>query len=100
MDQSFADQPEHLALVNELLEQIDAASLARQMNEITGGSLLERDALNVARMVGLAALRNAGRAIVVAGLAGQVKDGGLRTWLVTPVAEIKLPDAEPKEEAI
>ena len=80
------DKPEHVSAVESFVGQLDGDELADNINAISGGCLRGRDALNVARLVSLTALRHRGRAILVAGLGAQWDHGKLNLFTGTEIA--------------
>jgi hypothetical protein len=68
------DKPEDLATTEALLATLDGSKMAKNCNAITGGCLRAEDALKVAKMVCLAALRRPGQMVQVAGLCALADD--------------------------
>ena len=75
------DSPEAVACVEEAMQGMDFVALAVKMNAASGGALREGEARNVIRLVGLAALRQPGRAVLVAGAGAQVEGDQLVIFL-------------------
>lgn len=75
------DSPEAVACVERAMQGMDFAALAVSMNGATDGALRAGEARNVIRLVGLAALRQPGRAVLVAGAGAQVEGDRLVIFL-------------------
>jgi menaquinone-dependent protoporphyrinogen IX oxidase len=85
------DSPEAVACVEAAMQGMDFAALAVSMNAASGGALRTPEARNVIRLVGLAALRQPGRAVLVAGAGAQVEGDRLVIFLGHEIGGAKVP---------
>ncbi len=85
------DSPENVACVEKAMANVDFFHARDEMNRASGGSLDGNAARNVVRLVGLAALRQPGRAVFVAGAGAQVEGDRLVIYLGKEIGEAKVP---------
>lgn len=85
------DHPDHVKAVDDLIETLDAASLATKSNALTGGCLREEDVLKVVKLTALSAIRLAGREVIVAGVGAVWKDGVLKLFHAAEVVNVPIP---------
>lgn len=85
------DTPENVKCVEEAMSGMNFEKTAEEMNRATGGSLNARAAMNLTRLVGLSALRDNGRAVIVAGMGGYVDDGTLVLFVEHDVGQAAVP---------
>ena len=79
------DKPENVATVRALLADVDAAELAAKANAITGGSQTADGAMKVAEMTVMAALRNSGSRIFVAGFCAYAAEGKVTLYFAEEI---------------
>lgn len=88
------DKPEHTAALDVALKAIDANALAAKSNSLTAGCLRGEDAVKVARMVALAAIRQPGKSVCVAGIRAEFNAGHLSLGLAGHITDIEIPTGE------
>lgn len=84
------DKPDHVRAVDNFVQTLDGEELAGNMNALSGGCLRGKDAINVARLVSIAALRHPGKAVLVAGLGAWWEHGKLNLFIGTEVAAAEI----------
>ncbi len=86
------DAPENVACVEQAMSGMDFTHVAEEMNRSSGGCLDARAAENMARLVGLAAMRLNGRAVIVAGIGAQVEGDRLVLFLGAEIGSAEVPE--------
>lgn len=86
------DAPENVACVEQAMSGMDFQHVAEEMNRATGGCLDARAAENMTRLVGLAAMRSRGRAVIVAGVGAQVEGNRLILFLGAEIGSAEVPE--------
>ena len=88
------DNPTQAAALDAALVKLDIAKLSEISNTLTGGCLRPEDAMKVTRMVALAAIRQPGKTVCVAGIRAEYNAGHLAVGYSREITDIEIPTGE------